>query len=621
MSHWHINPCVAESKTRLKELGHDTTRPTINTTIFLDVTTNNEHINRKHHILTPIDTTLPRGKREILTCQQRKMEFDLASKRLQREQQQRSKPSSKLPRSMMMMNGTPQQLKEQQLHQKQLRQQQEEKRQKERQQKLFETHLFQTYRQKYDAQLHLQSLVSPSTTSTTTTTTTLPVVVSPSQPPPLQQHLQLIPVSIHGIGDKIALPPSLLERLLQQPQRPAAAPWTFRLGIRNPTSFTSRMSPELQSHLQEHFRHDDDDDDDDLPDEMDDDEDDVTSPNNRPSKKQFLNDMSHYMKELQQYQYLSYTHGTVIEFTQEEGYIGIPKAVAAALLTSSTTSPVETTRTVDPATAVAQPAQDETMDHAFDDDDEGEKTPGHVAYNAFDIPAAPIEIVLLQLPKGTGMTLRPMTKSFDQLQQDQIKFALEQSIQRTRATITRYDTLTTWYRGKEYQFLVTKLVSSTPTNCYNAISCINTDMEIDFEPMPTDDTEAPIATDIPTSTTSTGRRLTDEPRTTTTPVPHQDDTRNTMAHNINEVPPEPPADETNRIITIQFRFPNQRPSQQRRFDITTTTIRDLFTFVQLSRVQLVRRYPRRIFTPQDDHLTLEQAGFQSGNELLIVEEQ
>lgn len=559
------------------------------------------------------------------------MEFDLASKRLQREQQQRSKlPSSKLPRSMMTMNGTPQQLKERQLQQKQLRQQQEEKRQKERQQKLFESHLFHTYRQKYDALLHVQSLVSPSSTSSTTpTSTTLPVVLSPSPPPPLQ-HLQLIPVSIHGNGDKITLPPSLLERLLpEQPERPAAAPWTFRLGIRNPVSLltSSLVSPELQSFLQEHFRHNDD-----LPDEMDDDEDDddivTTSPNNRPSKKQFLNDMSYYMKELQQYQYLSYTHGTVIEFTQEEGYIGIPKAVAAALLTST----METTRTIDPASAVAP---DETMeDHGLDGDDNdvGEKTPGHVAYNAFDIPAVPIEIVWLQLPKGTGMTLRPLTKSFYHLQQDQIKFALEQSIQRTRATITLYDTLTTWYRGKEYQFLVTKLVtSSSPTNCYNAISCINTDMEIDFEPMPTDDTETPLVTDVPTTTTSstsTGRRLMDEtPRTTitTTSVPNpDDDTSNTMVHyNIKELPPEPPIDDTNRrIITIQFRFPHPRPFQQRRFDITTTTIRDLFTFVAPpSRVQLVRRYPRRIFgTPQDDHWTLEQAGFQSGNELLIVEE-
>lgn len=41
--------------------------------------------------------------------------------------------------------------------------------------------------------------------------------------------------------------------------------------------------------------------------------------------------MEAYLAELR-YKYLSYTHCTVVEFTQEEGYVGIPLPIASALL-------------------------------------------------------------------------------------------------------------------------------------------------------------------------------------------------------------------------------------------------------------------------------------------------
>ena len=632
------------------------------------------------------------------------MEFDLASKRLQREQQ-RSKQTT-MKKKLMSMSTPHHHTKEMQLQQKQQRQQLEEERQRERRQKLYETQLLNSYIHKYDSKLRIQSLLATPLPPFQTSTSAVPAVTPFKQQ---QQHLQLVPVSIHGNGDKITLPPSILERLLQIQEQSGYAngsdsnsssittqqqqqPWMFRIGIRNPKSFLHPISNELQTHVQEHFRKDVDDHMDDDEEDDDDDDDDVMeiddnvddTPRNRHwRKKQFLNDMTYYMTELQQHQYISYTHGTVIEFTQEEGYIGIPKTIAHSLLlqpSSSTKIHIETTRTIDPATAINVVQQDLNNDDTATMDNnisEEEKTPGHVAYNAFDIPALPIEIVLLQLPKGTGMTLRPLitennnndstTKSFYQLQQDQVKYALEQSIQRTRATITLHDTITTWYRGNEYQFLVTKLiaVSSTSlntnngTNLYNAVSCINTDIEIEFEPMSVDDThdthinhstDGTIAT-TPVAPTirTTGRRLIDEPFATTQqshdtkynqtkPLSTTCDDDNTIL-----LPLEPPMEEKNNVITIQFRMSGLRTANagspvQRRFDITTTTIPDLFHFIRQQQqqqfndltsqeksapppqLQLVRRYPRRVFTNSDTNMTLQEAGFQSGNELLLVEE-
>lgn len=643
------------------------------------------------------------------------MEFDLASKRLQREQQ-RSKQTT-MKKKVMSMSASHHHTKEMQLQQKQQRQQLEEKRQKERQQKLYETQLLNAYMHKYDSKLHIQSLFSKLLPPLLPSST--PVTPSASkqaqQHQQQQQHINLIPISIHGNGDKITLPPSMLERLLQIQEQSAMTngsdnnsntqqqqqqPWTFRIAIRNPKSLIHPISDELQNYVQENFRKDmddsidDEEDDDDLDDDDDDDDameidgsNNHTTRNRHWKKKQFLNDMTYYMNELQQHQYISYTHGTVIEFTQEEGYIGIPKAIAHSLLSQSSSSTkinIETSRTVDPATAVKRVSEDMNSDETDTVIDtnvaEEEKTPGHVAYNAFDVPALPIEIVLLQLPKGTGMTLRPImnsnnssTKSFYQLQQDQVKYALEQSIQRTRATITLHDTITTWYRGNEYQFLVTKLAASsslsssnengTP-NLYNAVSCINTDIEIEFEPMHVEDAvdnnrstvvTATNATNGTIRTTGTGRRLVDEPKATvTTPLNHS--TSNKQSNLLSTgatgdtilLPPEPPMEEKTNIITIQFRFNSQNSTTtgspiQRRFDITTTTIGDLFDFIRWQQQlqqsndptassgtrtspppppqqQLVRRFPRRAFTNSDTNMTLQEVGFQLGNELLIVEE-
>ena len=61
-----------------------------------------------------------------------------------------------------------------------------------------------------------------------------------------------------------------------------------------------------------------------------------------------------YLDEMAR-KYIAYTHCTVVEFTQEEGNVGIPQPIASALLDMKNRLPelsdhsIPTTRTVDPA--------------------------------------------------------------------------------------------------------------------------------------------------------------------------------------------------------------------------------------------------------------------------------
>merc|ERR1712107_54782 len=57
-----------------------------------------------------------------------------------------------------------------------------------------------------------------------------------------------------------------------------------------------------------------------------------------------------------------------------------------------------------------------------------------------------------------------------------MKAVLEQSLIRTRATLSLHDKVYCWHRGKKFELNVTSLKPST----YNAVSCINTDIEVDF---------------------------------------------------------------------------------------------------------------------------------------------
>ena len=82
-----------------------------------------------------------------------------------------------------------------------------------------------------------------------------------------------------------------------------------------------------------------------------------------------------YMEELS-HKYLALTHGTVVEFTKEEGHVGLPATIAAALIAQTKTKSagalalagkpadevgISVTRTVDPAAAAAASSSTSTM--------------------------------------------------------------------------------------------------------------------------------------------------------------------------------------------------------------------------------------------------------------------
>jgi hypothetical protein len=153
--------------------------------------------------------------------------------------------------------------------------------------------------------------------------------------------------SIHGAGDKITLPPSVLQLLTSsemEGNNNVGNPWTFRIGILNPEYNNFPMSPLIQTLKPPRTDEDD---------SMRNDDDDSDDENDQQQH------MAAYMDELS-HKYLSYTHCTVVEFTQEEGYVGIPQPIALALLDSKNNS-ISSTRTVDPAQAATKDDKDAIM--------------------------------------------------------------------------------------------------------------------------------------------------------------------------------------------------------------------------------------------------------------------
>lgn len=197
--------------------------------------------------------------------------------------------------------------------------------------------------------------------------------------------LLLQPTSIYGDGDKIALPPSVLEFLTQSSagndEGMSSSPWMFRIGILNPNySFPESVLLQMLKPQEEDDGHDDDDEDDTMHDS--DNEDDSNGP---ASTEAYLDELAH--------KYIAYTHGTVVEFTQEEGHVGLPEPIAAALLDPKRRLPENANFSV-PATRTQDPSGMDTTGEHEDDIDE-EKTPGHIAWGAFDVPDMPVEITMV----------------------------------------------------------------------------------------------------------------------------------------------------------------------------------------------------------------------------------
>jgi Ubiquitin fusion degradation protein UFD1/UBX domain len=467
--------------------------------------------------------------------------------------------------------------------------------------------------------------------------------------------LLLTPTSIHGDGDKIALPTSVLETLMTSPNSngggdPAGGggggnPWTFRIGILNP-DYKFPSSPLVRALMPPREG----DGDDHVMDgvESDDDDDDEAGKHEQGEAAAFRDELGH--------KYLSYTHCTVVEFTQEEGYVGIPQHIASSLLDPKNRHPtlrsceIPTTRTVDPASRggvsdsqAGGGGGDETMDDdptgstvAAATEADGDKTPGHLAWGAFDVPVGTVEITMVRLPKGRGCTLVPtqqaVRNNFYGLMD--VKLVLEQSLTRTRATLSGGDVVSTWHRGVRYDLDVTQVTPST----FGAVTCINTDIEVEIGETSMQEAdgpqqERPLQTESagpPGFAIGSGQALS----STTSFMPvvpnHEQPTR------IIDLLPEPPADQREGVCAVQIRFSGGHG--KRRFAVHTAKVRDLFAFASSlmdgrneGTFRLVTRFPRReLIAGSSDGgapfgstnpalQTLAEAGVESGQELFLVE--
>ena len=554
------------------------------------------------------------------------MDFDFAAQRFARDQQKlRAKQQHQQQRSTAVSAKAQRELV--------LRQQQQarllaQKRTKERQQQFI-----QQYMHDCDRQLHVQSIAQNFTAT-----------------------------SIHGEGDKIALPPSVLERLTQQnnpsSQSSSSSPWMFRIALLNPdyqfpaSPALQQMKPPPETDDTNNYNEDEDD-------AMDVDSDDDSDDDDEHA---LTEKVAAYQHELQ-HKYLAFTYGTVVEFTQDEGHVGLPASIAQNLLqqanhgnqnnqsTATNSTPVPTFRTVDPAATVTKtPSNDETnnaddtemMTHSsppnHEDNDDEEKTPGHIAYGAFDLPQYPIDISLVQLPKGHACTLVPtaqaLRNNFYGVQD--IKLMLEQSLIRTRAVLAVGDIVHAWHRGKQYNVFVSHV---TPA-AYGAISIINTDLTVEFgsaeesEQQKGEESKSEETVQQSTNATSTsggytlaGSRPTESSSSSSSTGGNNNDTTTASSASAEAVilPEEPPESATD-ILLVQIRS-SSGGSIQRRLSVTHHSLTDLFTVAQsmitnTTGFRLVTRFPRRVWempTKSDEDKSLQEAGFSAGKELLMVE--
>ena len=207
--------------------------------------------------------------------------------------------------------------------------------------------------------------------------------------------LMLKPVSVWGDGDKITLPTSVLEFLMQKYNHDLSGigqPLTFRVGVRNP-SYSMEDAPICDTirKFAQRFAVGVNGDDDGAYDEEDDDE--------------VAERTKMYLEELQ-HKYLAYTYAAVQEFTQDEGSVGIPSIIAQSLCRcknkkSLSGITIDTTRTVDPAKRSESEDNVSVGDPTAMDVDNSIKTPGHIAWGAFDVPNVEVEVCcMVTLPKG-----------------------------------------------------------------------------------------------------------------------------------------------------------------------------------------------------------------------------
>mmetsp|Transcript_19526 Transcript_19526/g.36593 ORF Transcript_19526/g.36593 Transcript_19526/m.36593 type:complete len:651 (-) Transcript_19526:238-2190(-) len=494
--------------------------------------------------------------------------------------------------------------------------------------------------------------------------------------------LMLATSSVHGDGDKIALPPSVLAVLADKGMMEGAGggrqPLTFRIGVlRDGYAFPS--SKEMIAMMESDGGEDGNDMDEDENDDMDVDESNHDDGGGDGGTSYEPTRTGPYLSELSR-RYVSYTHGTVVEFTQEEGHVGLPAGIASALLDPQRRRggrgdeegdgreqreevEVPRTRTVDPAAASSASAPT-----AMDDGEEGgesaapapapasangdsgeERTPGHPAYGLFDVPACRVEVTLLRLPRGKRAKLIPTPESIKHgfYNLKDVKLVLEQSLIRTRATLSVGDVVHAWHRGTRFDLRVGGVQPAE----WGAVSCIDTDIEVDIAAPEEEEEEgkgaaatgatgeggvaAPPAKKgkgLEGSAEGTafapgqGRRLTDDDDAAAAPSsPSAPSAPPASSSSSRPLPPEPPADLREGVVTVQVR--GDGVAGRRRFLCSSATMGDVFAFAASlfgesppASFRLVTRFPRRAFERAEcSSQTMEEAGIQAGQEMFMVE--
>jgi hypothetical protein len=467
--------------------------------------------------------------------------------------------------------------------------------------------------------------------------------------------------SIHGEGDKIALPPSILEILTSDSS--GLDPWgsgrngrplAFRIGVLDP-EYTGFPSSDKMKALVDIISEDivalektlvstqnsskslvspsidndevmsEDSDDDDVPNHI----------------EAYLDELSH--------RYISYTHGTVVEFTQDDGCVGLPEPISRALLqqnsyslgrNSGRNNRIPIKRTVDPASTPSNTDADLEDVGTSNSYVETEKTPGHLAYGAFDVPDLPIEITPINcLPAGSDCTFTPTVSSIKNgfYNLKDVKAVLEQSLMRTRATLSKGDVIRTWRRGVSFDLIVSNLSPSE----FGVVSCVNTDLNVDIGP-PDEDGMAALnirpdhveSKILKAGAMGEGRLLSDDAQQKQlkelAPI---NETKENVAIDLT---PEPAVGKVQGVCNIQIRGRSSSGDSvtgRRRFDVSVSTMNELFQFASFvcgahpMTFRLVTRFPRRVFTlsseGEKEHVnadvTLKDVGITEGRELFLIE--
>jgi hypothetical protein len=432
--------------------------------------------------------------------------------------------------------------------------------------------------------------------------------------------------SIHGQGDKVTLPPSILsflaeKNLLENPTR-SGQPLFLRLGIERdeyvyPSSLALRqLSTDTHHHTAESLVDDDD-------------TDMISIPN---SIEPYLDELAH--------KFASYTFATVIEFTEEEGCIGLPYDIAKALLDprrcdnqrirsldplgTIPTTIIEQTTTVDVSTVsndnIHVPSELDTS-HNFEN-----QTAGHPAYGAFPVPTRPVHVSLFtKLPLGRSCSLCPtkdaIRNGFHRLKD--IKYVLEQSLIKTRATLSIGDTVHAWFRGVRYDLTVNAVEPSD----FGVVSCVNTDITVDIV-SDVDDTVQESSLSVPSITS--GSRLggqVNSPPSEIKPEIDDNESNQTMMNEMHQISEEPL--DGDNVVTIQIRGDGVT-SKRRRFHTSTTLVRTLFAYAALENIiqsdgvnvaeyRLVTRYPRRVLDyVHDGNKTLLEVGMDHRSQIMLL---